>query len=101
MSIRAPDQSATGGSASNAGHSCIPWRHCGERNTAARLPEVDCPTLTVAMDAAAEITAVTHEQFPSEQTFLLTAGDDTITVDQIRYSVGPNYQSMTVVEAAA
>ncbi|MFC1887013.1 hypothetical protein ACFLZM_08145 [Thermodesulfobacteriota bacterium] len=32
---------------------------------------------------------------------VLTAGDDVITVDKIRYSVNPSYQSMEVDEAAA
>jgi UDP-N-acetylmuramoyl-L-alanyl-D-glutamate--2,6-diaminopimelate ligase len=36
--------------------------------------------LTVGIDAAAEITAVPVEQCPSEQTFLLTAGTETVPV---------------------
>jgi UDP-N-acetylmuramoyl-L-alanyl-D-glutamate--2,6-diaminopimelate ligase len=38
------------------------------------------PALTVGIDAPAEITAVPIEQFLSEQTFLLTAGSETVPV---------------------
>lgn len=38
------------------------------------------PALTVAMDRPAEITASVVEQFISEQTFLLTAGSDSVPV---------------------
>jgi len=38
------------------------------------------PALTVGIDQAAEITAVPVEQCPSEQTFLLSAGSETVPV---------------------
>ena len=38
------------------------------------------PALTIGIDKPAEITAVPVEQFPSEQTFLLTAGSETVPV---------------------
>lgn len=38
------------------------------------------PTLTIGIDAAAEISAVPVEQYLSEQTFLLTAGSETVPV---------------------
>ena len=38
------------------------------------------PALTIGIDNPAEITAAPVEQFPSEQTFLLTAGSDTVPV---------------------
>ena len=41
---------------------------------------LDGPTLTTAIDAAAEITAVPYEQCISEQTFLLSAGSETVPV---------------------
>ena len=41
---------------------------------------LDCPTLTVGIQAAAEITATPVEQCRSEQTFLLTAGSETVPV---------------------
>ena len=44
------------------------------------LRSLDCPALTVAIDHAAEIMATPVEQFPSEQTFLLTAGSETVPV---------------------
>jgi UDP-N-acetylmuramoyl-L-alanyl-D-glutamate--2,6-diaminopimelate ligase len=44
------------------------------------LDQVDGPVLTVGINGPAEITAVPVEQFASEQTFLLSAGDETIAV---------------------
>ena len=44
------------------------------------LSQIDGPVLTVAIDSPAEITAIPIEQFPNEQTFLLTAGTETIPV---------------------
>ncbi|MCH8044852.1 MAG: UDP-N-acetylmuramoyl-L-alanyl-D-glutamate--2,6-diaminopimelate ligase [Planctomycetes bacterium] len=44
------------------------------------LTRIDGPVLTVAMDKPAEVTATLIEQFASEQTFLLTAGADTVPV---------------------
>lgn len=44
------------------------------------LHRIDGPVLTVGIRAAAEITAMVVEQYVSEQTFLLTAGSDTIPV---------------------
>jgi UDP-N-acetylmuramoyl-L-alanyl-D-glutamate--2,6-diaminopimelate ligase len=38
------------------------------------------PALTIGIDSPAEITALPVEQFPSEQTFLLTAGSETVPV---------------------
>ena len=47
----------------------------------AGLPaHLDCPTLTVGIRHAAEITALPLEQCTSEQTFLLTAGSETVPV---------------------
>ncbi len=48
--------------------------------SAGYLRRLDCPALTVAIHEAAEITATPVEQFPSEQTFLLTAGSETVPV---------------------
>ncbi len=48
--------------------------------SAGYLRRLDCPALTVAIDAAAEITAVPLEQCASEQTFLLCAGSETVPV---------------------
>jgi len=44
------------------------------------LPQLDGPVLTVGIDQPAEITAVPLEEHPSEQTFLLTAGSETMPV---------------------
>ncbi|MBN1911850.1 MAG: UDP-N-acetylmuramoyl-L-alanyl-D-glutamate--2,6-diaminopimelate ligase [Pirellulales bacterium] len=44
------------------------------------LPLIDGPVLTVAIRSAAEITATPVEHHQSEQTFLLTAGSDTVPV---------------------
>ncbi len=44
------------------------------------LGQIDGPVLTVAMHAAAEITASILQRAPSEQTFLLTAGSETVAV---------------------
>lgn len=44
------------------------------------LPRLSGPVLTVGMQRTAEITGTLIEQFVSEQTFLLTAGSDTIPV---------------------
>jgi UDP-N-acetylmuramoyl-L-alanyl-D-glutamate--2,6-diaminopimelate ligase len=48
--------------------------------SAGYLHQLDCPVLTVGIRAAAEITAVPVEQYMSEQTFLLTAGSETVPV---------------------
>ncbi len=42
------------------------------------LSELDCPTMTVAQNADAEVTAAIVERHASEQTVLLTAGNDMI-----------------------
>lgn len=44
------------------------------------LSRLDGPVLTVGVRGAAEITALPLEQFASEQTFLLSAGDESIPV---------------------
>ncbi|HJT33548.1 MAG TPA: UDP-N-acetylmuramoyl-L-alanyl-D-glutamate--2,6-diaminopimelate ligase [Pirellulales bacterium] len=44
------------------------------------LSRLDGPVLTVGMRGAAEVTALPLEQFPSEQTFLLSVGDESIPV---------------------
>ena len=44
------------------------------------LSKIDHPTLTIGMRNAAEITATVIERFPSEQTFLLTAGNESVPV---------------------
>jgi UDP-N-acetylmuramoyl-L-alanyl-D-glutamate--2,6-diaminopimelate ligase len=48
--------------------------------SAAMLRRRNGPALTIGIDTPAEITAVPVEQFSSEQTFLLTAGSETIPV---------------------
>jgi UDP-N-acetylmuramoyl-L-alanyl-D-glutamate--2,6-diaminopimelate ligase len=48
--------------------------------SAAYLRSIDGPVLTVATRSAAEITGELIEQHASEQTFLLTAGSDTVPV---------------------
>ncbi len=44
------------------------------------LRQIDGPVLTVGINAAAEIVATPIEQFQSEQTFLITAGSETVPV---------------------
>jgi UDP-N-acetylmuramoyl-L-alanyl-D-glutamate--2,6-diaminopimelate ligase len=44
------------------------------------LSRIDHPTLTIGIRSDAEITATVIERFPSEQTFLLTAGNDSAAV---------------------
>jgi UDP-N-acetylmuramoyl-L-alanyl-D-glutamate--2,6-diaminopimelate ligase len=48
--------------------------------SAGYLRELGCPVLTIAIDAAAEIAAIPVEQQKGEQTFLLTAGSETVPV---------------------
>ncbi len=48
--------------------------------TTGYLRQLDGPVLTVGIHWPAEITATPLEQFPSEQTFLITAGNDTVPV---------------------
>lgn len=48
--------------------------------SASYLAEIGGPVLTVGMRAAAEISATLLEQYVSEQTFLLTAGSETMPV---------------------
>jgi UDP-N-acetylmuramoyl-L-alanyl-D-glutamate--2,6-diaminopimelate ligase len=51
-----------------------------DTGSAGYLCKLHGPVLTVAIEAAAEITATPVEQYKSEQTFLLTAGSETIPV---------------------
>ncbi len=44
------------------------------------LPKISRPTITISMRGPAELTATVIEQFPSEQTFLLHAGNETVPV---------------------
>ncbi len=44
------------------------------------LSRCEGPVLTIGLDTPAEVTAVPLEQFASEQTFLLHAGDETVPV---------------------
>ncbi|MHB8899175.1 MAG: UDP-N-acetylmuramoyl-L-alanyl-D-glutamate--2,6-diaminopimelate ligase [Thermoguttaceae bacterium] len=48
--------------------------------TAGLLGQLSGPVLTIGMQSGAELTAVEIERFTSEQTFLLTAGSETIPV---------------------
>ena len=51
-----------------------------DSTSAAFLSQIDRPTLTVAMESAAEISGTLVERQLSEQAFLLTAGSDTAVV---------------------
>ncbi|MEQ8787545.1 MAG: UDP-N-acetylmuramoyl-L-alanyl-D-glutamate--2,6-diaminopimelate ligase [Pirellulaceae bacterium] len=44
------------------------------------LSKIDHPVLTIGMQSAAEVTATVIERLPSEQTFLLCAGNETVPV---------------------
>ena len=44
------------------------------------LPKLDCPVITVGQREPAELTATPIEQFKSEQTFLLHAGNESVPV---------------------
>jgi UDP-N-acetylmuramoyl-L-alanyl-D-glutamate--2,6-diaminopimelate ligase len=48
--------------------------------TADLLPKIDGPALTVGIHSAAEITGTLVERFSGEQTFILSAGSDSIPV---------------------
>ena len=48
--------------------------------SASYLRRLNCPVLTVGIDLEAEISAVPMEQYVSEQTFLLTAGSESVPV---------------------
>ncbi|MGA2796668.1 MAG: Mur ligase family protein, partial [Thermoguttaceae bacterium] len=48
--------------------------------SAGYLRQINGPALTVGIDSPAEITGTPIEQFPSVQTFLITAGSDTMPV---------------------
>lgn len=66
---------------------------------AARLVErLDGPVLTVSVGEAAEITALSIESLDCEQTFLLTAGDDTLPVRTAL--VGPHQVTNCLLAAA-
>ena len=51
-----------------------------DATSAGYLHQIDGPVLTVGIRSAAEITATVVEQFISEQTFLVTAGSETVPV---------------------
>ncbi len=48
--------------------------------SASYLARIDVPVLTIGIHSAAEISATILERYISEQTFLLTAGDETVPV---------------------
>ena len=62
------------------------------------LGRFDGPALTVGIRSAAEITATPLEQFPSEQTFLLTAGSETMPVRT--RMIGPHHVYNCLTAAA-
>lgn len=51
-----------------------------DRTSASYLARITGPVLTIGMDSAAEVSATLIERFISEQTFLLTAGSETVPV---------------------
>jgi UDP-N-acetylmuramoyl-L-alanyl-D-glutamate--2,6-diaminopimelate ligase len=51
-----------------------------DSTSAAYLTEIHAPVLTAGIHSAAEISATVVERFTSEQTFLLTAGSETVPV---------------------
>jgi len=51
-----------------------------DSTSAGYLRQIDGPALTIGMRSAAEITGTMIEQFSSEQTFLLTAGSESVPV---------------------
>jgi len=51
-----------------------------DSTSASYLAQVGSPVLSIGIRSPAEITGVLVEQFPSEQTFLLSAGSETIPV---------------------
>ncbi len=69
-----------------------------DRQSASWLRRLDRPVLTVGIETAAEITAVPIEQCPSEQTFLLTAGSETVPVRT--QMIGRHHVSNCLVAAA-
>jgi UDP-N-acetylmuramyl tripeptide synthase len=69
-----------------------------DRGAASWLRRLDRPVLTVGIETAAEITAVPIEQCPSEQTFLLTAGSETVPVRT--QMIGRRHVSNCLVAAA-
>jgi UDP-N-acetylmuramoyl-L-alanyl-D-glutamate--2,6-diaminopimelate ligase len=64
----------------------------------ANLREIDGPALTVGINSSAEIMGTPIEQFPSEQTFLITAGSETIPV---RTNMIGRHHIYNCLEAAA
>lgn len=50
------------------------------RSSRTLLPKLDKPSITYGINAQAELTATVYEQHVSEQTFLLTAGAETVPV---------------------
>ena len=63
--------------------------------SAGYLRRLDGPVLTVAIRGAAEITAIPVEQCRSEQTFLLTAGSETVPVRTQMIGVHHIYNCLT------
>lgn len=51
-----------------------------DAGSAAFLPRLTCPTLTVSVNEAAEVTAEIIEQTDHDQTFMLVAGDESAVV---------------------
>jgi len=51
-----------------------------DRTSTSYLAQINGPVLTVGMDSPAEVTGTLIERFISEQTFLLTAGSETVPV---------------------
>ena len=51
-----------------------------DRTSTSYLAQINGPVLTIGMDSPAEVTGTLIERFISEQTFLLTAGSETVPV---------------------
>ena len=70
-----------------------------DRGSRSLLAELDCPTLTAALNADAEVGATIVERFTSEQTVLLTAGDEMIPLRT--HMIGETHISNCLLVAAA
>ena len=67
--------------------------------SAGYLAHLDTPVLTVAIRSAAEITGMLIEQYISEQTFLLTAGSETVPVRTRMIGTHHVYNCLTAAAA--
>ena len=64
------------------------------------IDELDCPTMTIGIQEPADLTATVLERHPSEQTFMLDVGDESIVIRTHVIGDGHVYNCLTAAAVA-